>query len=178
MDDLQLYVWILNGNGLKARMHGLMCHTAIDNFVIEGCNFQYNQMDGARFEAATHKIRSCNNIYSNNDYCGVTFNCGSLTAAGFPLLKHDAKFDDTFEFNGNDGFVDMSGSHGLIISGTFGRNAGNGISVQKNGEQQIVNAIIYDNGRNSAAQQYTLKSEQVLLMILISMSFNQAILIN
>ncbi|MBK5143374.1 hypothetical protein I2494_06520 [Budviciaceae bacterium BWR-B9] len=153
-NNLLRNVWILNGNGLNARMHGLMCHTAIDNFVIEGCNFQYNQMDGACFEAATHNIRSCNNTYSNNGYRGVTFSCGSLTAAGFPLLKHDAKFDDTFEFNGNEGLVDMSGSHGLIISGTFGRNGGNGITVQENGEQQIVNAIIYDNGRNATVQQY------------------------
>lgn len=147
-------IWVLYGNGFNARMHGMMCHTAIDNFNIIGNNFKFNAGDGARFEGAAHKIRSQGNTYSNNGIRGVTFNCGSLTAAGFPSNQHDAKFDDTFEFNGDDGFTDLSGSKGLVVSGSIGKNGGNGIIGQENGEHNLIDLVIYDNGRGSSVRKH------------------------
>ncbi|MBP1034045.1 hypothetical protein J8631_00560 [Serratia fonticola] len=147
-------VSIYNGNSFNARMHGLMAHTAIDNLRVYGNNFQYNILDGGRYEGATHSLRSDGNKYSNNGGRGVTFNNGSLTAAGFPLLQHDAWFNDTFESNGDDGFTDLSGSKGLKISGTIGLNGGHGITLQENGLQTLSNMVIYNNGKGATAQKY------------------------
>ncbi|OCJ24617.1 right-handed parallel beta-helix repeat-containing protein [Serratia sp. 14-2641] len=154
LNNLLRNVSIYNGNSFNARMHGLMAHTAIDNLRVYDNNFQYNVLDGARYEGATHSLRSNGNKYSNNGSRGVTFNNGSLTAAGFPEKQHDAWFSDTYEHNGDDGFTDLSGSKGLNISGTIGLNGGHGITLQENGLQTLSNMVIYNNGKGATSQKY------------------------
>ncbi|WP_447879814.1 hypothetical protein [Serratia fonticola] len=149
-------IWFYNCSGFNARMHGLMAHTAIDNLNVLNNNFRYNVIDGGRFEAAAHKINSYGNHYSNNGGRGVTFNCGSLTAAGYPLLQHAASFDDVIENNGADGFTDLSGSKALVVSGNIGLNAGNGITLQEGGEQSLSNLNIYNNGKGATETKYAI----------------------
>ncbi|MBC3214873.1 phage tail-collar fiber domain-containing protein [Serratia fonticola] len=149
-------VWVQNCNGFNARMHGGMYHTAIDNLNVLNNNFRYNVIDGARFEAAAHKVTSSGNHYSNNGGRGVTFNCGSLTAAGSPLLQHAASFDDVFESNGQDGFTDLSGSKSLIVSGNIGLNGGHGITLQEGGRQSLSNLVIYNNGKGATETKYAI----------------------
>ncbi|MBC3213396.1 phage tail fiber domain-containing protein [Serratia fonticola] len=149
-------IWIQNCNGFNARMHGLMAHTAIDNLNVLNNNFRYNVIDGGRFEAAAHKITSSGNHYSNNGGCGVTFNCGSLTAAGYPLLQHAATYHDVIENNGLDGFKDLSGSKSLVVSGSIGLNGGDGVIFQENGEQSLSNVTIFNNGKGATAVKYAI----------------------
>ncbi|HKN05533.1 MAG TPA: hypothetical protein VJY31_16525 [Buttiauxella sp.] len=149
-------IWIQNCNGFNARMHGLMAHTAIDNLNVLNNNFRYNVLDGGRFEAAAHKITSSGNHYSNNGGRGVTFNCGSLTATGYPVLQHAAVFDDVFENNGVDGFADLSGSKSLVVSGSVGLNGGNGVTLQEGGEQALSDLTIYSNGKGATETKYAI----------------------
>ncbi|WP_245209370.1 right-handed parallel beta-helix repeat-containing protein [Serratia fonticola] len=163
LNNLLRNVTINDGNAFHARMHGLMAHTTIDNLRVFNNNFEYNLLDGARYEGATHSLRSEGNRYSHNGLRGVTFNNGSLTAAGFPEKQHDAWFSDTCEFNGDDGFTDLSGSKGLTISGTFGMNTGHGITVQPMGKQTIDNVVIYNNGRHSPVRKYGINGGDTLI---------------
>ncbi|WP_245209441.1 phage head-binding domain-containing protein [Serratia fonticola] len=149
-------IWVQDGNGFNARMHGIMAHTAIDNLNVMNNNFRFNGLDGGRFEAAAHKINSYGNHYSNNGGRGVTFNCGSLFAFGYPLLQHAASFNDVIENNGADGFTDLSGSKALVVSGNIGLNAGNGITLQEGGEQSLSNLNIYNNGKGATETKYAI----------------------
>lgn len=155
---------VISGNqSFNNRMHGLMSHTAIENLKVEKNDLRYNGLDGARYEGAAHTIVSYANVISNNGRNGVVFNCGSLTAFGYPELFHDASFDDTIEYNGADGFLDLSGSKDLMIGGTIGLNGGNGLTLQQAGLQTLSNLAVYSNGKGSSTLKYAINGSAAIL---------------
>ncbi|MEQ5224281.1 hypothetical protein ABN220_01375 [Proteus cibi] len=153
-------VYIANNKSSRNRMHGLMCHSYIENFAITRNDFSYNYLDGAHYEAWCHSVISNDNFIKNNIRYGIYFNCTSPSA--YPDLIHDASFNDTIEMNGSDGFIDFSGSKDLIISGSVGFNSGHGLTLNSAGQHTLSNLTLYNNGKGSSEMKYAINGSSFI----------------
>lgn len=153
-------VYIVNNKSSRNRMHGLMCHSYIENFAITRNDFSYNYLDGAHYEAWCHSVISNDNFIKNNIRYGIYFNCTSPSA--YPDLIHDASFNDTIEMNGSDGFIDFSGSKDLIISGSVGFNSGHGLTLNSAGQHTLSNLTLYNNGKGSSEMKYAINGSSFI----------------
>lgn len=153
---------IKNNLSSNNRMHGLMCHTALDNIRIFYNNFIKNNLDGARYEGSTHTLISIGNVIRENGRNGIVFNCGTLISDGYPLGFQDVNFNDTIEKNGSDGFLDLSGGRDLSLSGTIGLNSGNGVTLSSAGNHKLSDITIYSNGKGSNEIKYAINGSSFI----------------